>query len=142
MTSKASAAVTLSCYRDTQSITCYYKLDTSVPAKPTANPPSGWSTAEPTYTSGSTKLLYFCDLILFSDGTYTYSAVNKSNSYQAAKEAYTAAQNAQNTANSAKDFTDKAKNKYGYQYEYDITINGNSNTYYPVIHRGGNQNVM
>lgn len=142
MGSKASAAVTLSCYRDTQSITRYYKLDTSAPAKPTANPPSGWSTAEPTYTSGSTKTLYFCDLIVFSDGTHTYSAVNKSSSYQAAKEAYTAAQNAQDTANSAKDFTDKAKNNYGYQYKYDITINGDSSTYYPVVLRGGNQNVM
>lgn len=142
MGTKASAAVTLSCYRDTQSITRYYKLDTSAPAKPTANPPSGWSTAEPTYTSGSTKTLYFCDLIAFSDGTYTYSAVNKSSSYQAAKEAYTAAQNAQNTANSAKDFTDKAKNNYGYQYKYDITLNGDANTYYPVVLRGGNQDVM
>lgn len=65
MASKASAAVMRSYYRDTQSITRYYKLDTSVPAKPTANPHSGWSTEEPTYTSGSTKSLYFCNFIMF-----------------------------------------------------------------------------
>lgn len=142
MASKATATVTLSSYRDTKSVTRYYQLNSSTPSKPTTKPPSGWTTAEPTYTSGSITSLYFCDLIEFSDGTYTYSAVNKSSSYQAAKEAYNAAKNAQNTADSAKDFTDKAKNNYGYQYKYDITLNGDSNTYYPVILRGGNQNVM
>lgn len=142
MGTKASAMVTLSSYRDTKSMTRYYKLSSSAPAKPSAKPPSGWSTAEPTYASGSTTPLYFCDLIEFSDGTYTYTAVNKSSSYQASQEAYTAAQNAQNIANSAKDFADKAKNNYGYQYKYDITINGDSNIYYPVVLRGGNQNVM
>lgn len=88
MASKASAMVTLSCYRDTNSITRYYKLGTSTPTKPTTKPPSGWSTTEPSYTSGSTNSLYLCDLIEFSDGTYTYSAVNKSSSYEAAKDAY------------------------------------------------------
>lgn len=143
---KASATVTITCYRDTKSITRYYKLQTSTtsaPAKPTINPPpSGWSDSEPSYTSGSTNTLYFCDLSIFSDGTFSYSTVSKSSSYEAAKEAYNKAQNAQTTANSAKDFTDKAKNNYGYQYKYDITINGDSNTYYPVVLRGGNQNVM
>lgn len=102
MASKASATVTLSCYRDTQSITRYYKLSTSVPAKPTTKPPSGWTDTEPSYTSGSTNSLYFCDLIIFSDGTYAYSAVNKSSSYQAAKEAYTAAQNAKDSIDNLK----------------------------------------
>lgn len=88
MSSKASAMVTLSCYRDTKSITRYYKLGTSTPIKPTTNPPSGWTTTEPSYTSGSTNSLYFCDLIEFSDGTYTYSSVSKSSSYEASKEAY------------------------------------------------------
>lgn len=142
MGSKASAMVTLSSYRDTQGVTRYYKLSSSIPSKPTTKPPSGWVTTEPAYTSGSTTPLYFCDLIEFSDGTYTYSAVNKSSSYTASQEAYTAALNAQNSANSAKDFTDNAKNNYGYQYKYDITINGDVNTYYPVVFRKGNQNVM
>lgn len=143
---KASATVTITCYRDTNSITRYYKLQSStvsVPSKPTTNPPSSeWTDSEPSYTSGSTNTLYFCDLSVFSDGTFSYSTVSKSSSYEAAKEAYNKAQNAQNTADSAKDFTDKAKNNYGYQYKYDITINGDSSMYYPVILRGGNQNAM
>ena len=104
MSIKASASVTLSSYRDTEAITRYYKLvssTASAPSKPTTNPPSGWDDTEPSYTSGSTNTLYFCDLTEFSDGTWAYSAVSKSSSYEAAKEAYNKAQNAQDTANSA-----------------------------------------
>lgn len=110
MAVKASATVTLSCYRDTQSVTRYYKLQSSTataPSKPTTNPPpSGWNDMEPSYTSGSTNTLYFCDLTVFSDGTWAYSSVSKSSSYEAAKEAYNKAQNAQDTANSANDKID------------------------------------
>lgn len=104
MSIKASASVTLSSYRDTEAVTRYYKLvssTASAPSKPTTNPPSGWDDTEPSYTSGSTNTLYFCDLTEFSDGTWAYSAVSKSSSYEAAKEAYNKAQNAQDTANSA-----------------------------------------
>lgn len=104
MSIKASASVTLSSYRDTEAVTRYYKLvssTASAPSKPTTNPPSGWDDTEPSYTSGSTNTLYFCDLTEFSDGTWVYSAVSKSSSYEAAKEAYNKAQNAQDTANSA-----------------------------------------
>lgn len=100
MAIKASCTVTLSCYRDTQSVTRYYKLQSSTasaPSKPTANPPSGWTDSEPSYTSGSTNTLYFCDLTVFSDGTWSYSTVSKSSSYEAAKEAYNKAQNAQDS---------------------------------------------
>lgn len=101
MAIKASATVTLSCYRDTESITRYYKLQSSTaaaPSKPTVKPPSSdWSDSEPGYTSGSTNTLYFCDLTVFSDGTWSYSTVSKSSSYEAAKEAYNKAQNAQNS---------------------------------------------
>lgn len=102
MAVKASATVTLSCYRDTQSVTRYYKLQSSTalaPLKPKENPPRGWTDAEPSYSSGSTNTLYFCDLTEFSDGTWDYSTVSKSSSYEAAKEAYNKAQNAQDTAN-------------------------------------------
>ena len=102
MAIKASCTVTLSCYRDTQSVTRYYKLQSSTasaPSKPTTKPPSGWSDSEPSYTSGSTNTLYFCDLTVFSDGTWAYSTVSKSSSYEAAKEAYNKAQAAQNTIN-------------------------------------------
>lgn len=105
MAVKASCTVTLSCYRDTQSVTRYYKLQSSTsaaPAKPTTKPPSGWNDTEPSYTSGSTNTLYFCDLTVFSDGTWAYSTVSKSSSYEAAKEAYNKAVAAGNTANSVK----------------------------------------
>lgn len=101
MSSKASATVTLSSYRDTQSITRYYKLGTSTPTKPTTNPPSGWTDTEPTYTSGSTNSLYFCDIMVFSDGTYVYTAVSKSSSYEAAKAAYTKAVSVETRISSA-----------------------------------------
>ena len=53
--------------------------------KPTAKPPGGnWVTAEPSYTSGSTNSLYFCDLNVFSDGSFAYSDVSLSSSYEAA----------------------------------------------------------
>ena len=109
MAIKASCTVTLSCYRDTQSVTRYYKLQsstTSAPSKPTTKPPSGWSDSEPSYTSGNTNTLYFCDLTVFSDGTWSYSTVSKSSSYEAAKEAYNKAQNAQNSANNANNKVD------------------------------------
>lgn len=109
MAIKASCTVTLSCYRDTQSVTRYYKLQSSTasaPSKPTTKPPSGWSDSEPSYTSGSTNTLYFCDLTVFSDGTWAYSTVSKSSSYEAAKEAYNKAQNAQNSANNANNKVD------------------------------------
>ena len=92
MAIKASAAITLSSIRDLQSCTRYYLLQSSTsakPAKPTAKPPGGsWVTAEPSYTTGSTNSLYFCDLNVFSDGTFAYSEVSLSSSYEAAKAAY------------------------------------------------------
>lgn len=105
MAIKASAAITLSSIRDLQSCTRYYLLQSSTsakPAKPTTNPPGGsWVTAEPSYTSGSTNSLYFCDLNIFSDGTFAYSDVSLSSSYEAAKAAYNKAQTAQSAAEQA-----------------------------------------
>lgn len=104
MAVKASVTITISKYRDTSSITRYYKLQASTaskPAKPTTLAPSGWTDTEPTYTSGSTNTLYFTDRYVFSDGTFQYTEVSKSTSYEAAKEAYNKAQAAQNSATSA-----------------------------------------
>ena len=74
---KASATVTIMRYRGTNSITRYYKLQSStasVPAKPTTNShPSGWNDFEPS-------------------GTFSYSTVSKPSSYEAEKEAYNKAQ--------------------------------------------------
>lgn len=102
MAIKASTTITISKYRDTDSVTRYYKLQASTaaaPAKPTTLEPSGWTTSEPSYTNGSTNTLYFCDRSKFSDGTFSYSAVSKSSSYEAAKAAWNKAQNAQDSVN-------------------------------------------
>lgn len=102
MAVKASVTITISKYRDTDNITRYYKLQASTaskPAKPATLIPSGWTDTEPTYTSGSTNTLYFTDRYIFSDGTFQYTEVSKSTSYEAAKEAYNKAQAAQNTIN-------------------------------------------
>lgn len=101
MAVKASVTITITAYRDTEKITRYYKLQASslaAPSKPTVNPPSGWSDVEPAYNSSSTNTLYFVDLSVFSDGTWQYSAVSKSSSYEAAKEAYNKAVAAAKTA--------------------------------------------
>lgn len=46
------------------------------PDKPTTNPPSSdWVTTEPSYDN--TKLLYFVDLTVFSDGSFSYSEVSQ-----------------------------------------------------------------
>lgn len=99
MAVKGSATVTLTSYRDTQSVTRYYKLQTagsSAPSKPTTKPPSSdWTDLEP--DCDISKELYFCDLTIFSNGEWEYSSVSKSSSYEAAKEAYNKAQNASET---------------------------------------------
>ena len=105
MAVKASTSITLSAVVDVASCTRYYLLQSSTlspPAKPTTKPPTGsWNDTEPTYTSGSTNSLYFCDLTVFSDGTWSYSSVSLSSAYEAAKEAYNKAQNAQTVAEKA-----------------------------------------
>lgn len=106
MAVKGSATVTLSQYRDTESVTRYYKLQSSslaAPDKPTNvkpnETPAGWAKAEP--ACDITKTLYTCDVTVFSDKTTHVSDVSKSTSYEAAKEAWNKAQTAQNTATEA-----------------------------------------
>ena len=105
MAIKASALITLSSVTDVASVTRYYLLQSSTlskPSKPTTKPPSGnWTDTEPTYTAGSTNSLYFTDLTVFSDGTWNYSSVSLSSSYEAAKAAYNKATSAQSTATAA-----------------------------------------
>lgn len=92
MAVKAQVSITISHLIDISSITRYYLLQSSTsaaPAKPTTNPPSSsWVKSEPSYTSGSTNTLYFVDCTEFTNGTFKYSEVSKSSSYEAAKEAY------------------------------------------------------
>ena len=110
MVIKAKAEITISRIVDIDHVTTYYLLQSSTvaaPTKPTTNPPGGkWQTTEPSYTAGSTNTLYFVDLTVLTNGSYSYSAVSKSSSYEAAKVAYNKAQNAQNTADSANDKID------------------------------------
>lgn len=105
MAVKASAIITLSHLVDIVSTTRYYKLQSSTaaaPSKPTANPPSGWSKTESTYTAGSTNTLYFVDCTVFSNATFAFSDVSKSSSYEAAKEAYNKAQAAEKATETVK----------------------------------------
>ena len=113
MAVKARAEITISRIVDVEKIVRYYLLQSSTaatPSKPTANPPGGsWVTSEPAFSSGTTKTLYFVDLTVMTNGTYSYSAVSKSSSYEAAKEAWNKANNAQNTANDANNKIDLAE---------------------------------
>ena len=108
-----SAMIDLTTVVDVASCTRYYLLQSSTlspPSKPTTKPPSGsWNDTEPTYTSGSTNSLYFCDLTVFSDGTWSYSSVSRSSSYEAAKEAYNRAIAADHTAQQAQDAAEQAQ---------------------------------
>lgn len=113
MAVKASAHVTLSVVAEIQACYRYYLLQSSTltaPSKPTTYPPTGsWTDSEPSYTSGSTNSLYFVDLNLYSDNTWSYSAVSKSSSYEAAKEAYNKAVAAGDAAQNAQDDVDATK---------------------------------
>lgn len=96
---KASAQITISKVIDIYACYRYYKLQSSTlekPAKPTTNPPSGWSDTEPAYVSGSTNTLYFVDCNVYSDKSFSFSEVSKSSSYEAAKDAWNKANKALN----------------------------------------------
>ena len=87
----------------------YYLLQSSglsAPAKPTENPPGGsWTTTEPSYQEGNASELYFTDLTIFDDGTFAYSGVSLSSSYEAAKEAYGKASEASKVATNYLNFS-------------------------------------
>lgn len=100
----ARDSITLASINDVANARRYYKLQASTapaPLVPTTNPPSGWDTTEPTYVEGNTDTLYTVDLTVFSDGTFDYSPVSVSSTYEAAKVAYNKALAAQGTATNA-----------------------------------------
>lgn len=119
---KAKDEITISKIIDIEKTARYYLLQSStasVPSKPTTNPPGGsWSTTEPSYTSGSTSTLYFVDLTVMSDDSFSYSAVSKSSSYEAAKAAYNKASNVEKTV------TDFKQTSEGWQMNWDKILNG------------------
>ena len=97
MAIKAAGQITLSSVVDVAATYRYYLLQSStasIPPKPTAFPPAVWDDVEPGYTDGSTNSLYTVDCTVFSDGTFVYSPVSLSSSYEAAKAAYNKATNA------------------------------------------------
>ena len=105
----ARNSITLHHLRDITTVVWYYKLQASTaspPAKPTTETPSGWNTTEPSYTEGSTNSLYVVQKTTFSDGTFEYSDVSLSTSYEAAKAAYNKSVQAQTTANAAQESID------------------------------------
>lgn len=82
----ATASITLSTIVDIDSVTRYYYLGTNKPQLPTTNPPpENWSTVEPSYEVGSTESLYFTDCTTFTNGTFKYSEVSESSSFEAVK---------------------------------------------------------
>lgn len=89
---KAKAQITLFDVIDIEAVYKYYLLQSatlSKPAKPTTYPPSStWTNAEPAYTEGDTKKLYTVECTVFGDGSFSYSEVSLSSSYEAAKTAY------------------------------------------------------
>lgn len=119
---KAKAEITISKIIDIEKTIRYYLLQSSTaaaPAKPTANPPGGnWVTTEPSYTQGSTNTLYFVDLTVLSDNSFSYSDVSKSSSYEAAKAAYNKATNVEKT------MTEFKQTSEGWQMNWDKILNG------------------
>jgi hypothetical protein len=105
----ARNSITLHHLRDITAVVWYYKLQASTasaPTKPTAATPSGWTTTEPSYTEGSTNSLYVCQKTTFSDGSFEYSDVSLSSSYEAAKAAYNKSVQAKEAADTAQEDID------------------------------------
>ncbi len=102
---KASATVTLSAIVDVQAVWRFYLIQSSTmsaPSKPTVYPPPAtWIDSEPAFDSTKTETLYVVDCNVFSDGTFEYSGVSVSTSFEAAKSAYNKAVNAEGVANGA-----------------------------------------
>lgn len=114
MAVRASDRVTLAVLTSPTYVRQYYLKQASTlnpPASPTTNPPTGtWSTVEPSYTAGSTDTLYTVMLTAYGTAYFEYGPVQKSSAFEAAKQAYNAAQAAAAAANTALD-TANDKNK-------------------------------
>ena len=112
MAVKATDSVTLIDFTDVDHVDTWYQKTSSMsaPAKPTttieSQTPTGWSKTEPTYTAGTTEYLWTCQRNVFADNSVWWGDVQKSMSFEAAKQAYNAATAASATANAAKDAVD------------------------------------
>ena len=104
MAAIATASITITVTVDVGQVDIYYLVQSSTltpPSKPTEASPSGWSTTEPSYDGTSTNTLYTCQKTTLTDGTFYWSAVSRSSSYEASKSAWNKADSAQGSANSA-----------------------------------------
>ena len=157
MAIKASAHITLSRVVGIEAYNRYYLLQSSTlatPTAPTEYPPGDtWSETEPAYTPDSTESLYFTDAVLFSDGTFEYSDVSLSSSYEAAKTAYNSAiaagasaSEALNAASAAQESADTTASNLngiigGVQDELDTVkgdiegIKDESNAVYEIVYQ-------
>lgn len=105
MAVKASGTITLAAVTDVDSVTPYYKAQTSTltpPSKPTSVPPSGWSAAQPTVDTS--KTCYIVWLNEYSDGTWDYSDVSSFSEYEAAKAAQATADSALTAAQATQQY--------------------------------------
>ena len=102
MTVKAAGQITLTSVVDVSAVYRYYLLQSSTASIPSAPktfpPPSPWDDTEPAFTGSGTNSLYTTECTVFSDGSFLYSLVSLSSSYEAAKAAFNRATNALNQA--------------------------------------------
>lgn len=96
--------------------TTWYKVSASTPTAPVVFDPTsdGWSQTEPAYVGGTTDHLYSCVRVVYADddplGTrhFQWSDVHMIQSWEAAKSAYSYADDANTAAVSAKTSADSA----------------------------------
>jgi hypothetical protein len=72
------------------SVVRYFDLAASKPSKPSGTPTSPWTTTEPSYAAGST--LYYVDVVTYTNGVISITAVQTLSSYLYAAVAYQTAQ--------------------------------------------------
>lgn len=103
MTVRCAASVTVSWSASIIATVRYYQLASPTSATPTAPSSSsdlgGWDETEPPVDMG--KVLWTCELTVYSDGTESWSTPSRSTSYEAAKDAKGAAKAAGDAANEA-----------------------------------------
>ena len=101
----ASDRLTLATLPSPSYVRTYYLKQSSTlnaPSVPTANPPGGkWSTTEPTFSPNETATVYTVMLTAYGSVSFEYGPVQKSASFEAAKQAYNQAVAADGKADAA-----------------------------------------
>ena len=101
----ASDRLTLATLPSPSYVRTYYLKQSSTlnpPGVPKTNPPGGnWSTTEPTFSPNETATVYTVMLTAYGSVSFEYGPVQKSSSFEAAKQAYNQAISAGNSADDA-----------------------------------------